>query len=195
MTDFHQVNDLMNEDDFWQIIETSLRTAQEQSDDLDGGQQDIQYEILKEKLSDLDWQKIIEFENRFLQLFFNAYEEKLWCSAYLMGGGCGNDGFMDFRAWLIAQGKDAYYNAIKNPDSLINLPQVTNETDYYSFESLSYLASKVFKQKFDKDIDDYLPIPNYGKQANKLIFSWTSDDEESMKKVCPKIYEVFCDKK
>lgn len=193
MTEFYQVTDLMKEDEFWQIIETSLRTAQAQSDDLDGGQRAIQYENLREQLNHLTWQKLIEFNNRFTQLFFNAYDEKLWCAGYLMNGGCGDDGFMDFRAWLIAQGKDAYYNALKNADSLANLPQVTNETDYYAFEEFSYLARRIFKEKFNQDMDDYLPTPNYDKASGKIIFSWNSEDDDSMKAICPKLFEEFCE--
>ena len=32
--------------------------------------------------------------------------------------GCSDDGFIDFRAWLIAQGKEVYMNALRDPDTL-----------------------------------------------------------------------------
>ena len=43
----------------------------------------------------------------------------LWTAAiFIKEYGCSDDGFMDFRAWLIAQGKDIYMAALENPDSL-----------------------------------------------------------------------------
>ena len=41
--------------------------------------------------------------------------------------GCSDDGFIDFRAWLIAQGKEVYMNALRDPDTLADT--VLNRTD------------------------------------------------------------------
>ena len=35
--------------------------------------------------------------------------------------GCSDDGFIDFRAWLIAQGKEVYMNALRDPDTLADI--------------------------------------------------------------------------
>ncbi|MFD6293827.1 DUF4240 domain-containing protein [Streptomyces sp. NPDC060235] len=45
-------------------------------------------------------------------------------AAYLIGGGCSNDSFMDFRAGLIALGRDWYEKATADPDSLADHPAV-----------------------------------------------------------------------
>ena len=50
-----------------------------------------------------------------------AYQYGLWTAANVMErGGCSDDGFMDFRAWLVAQGKEVYLAALADPDSLAN---------------------------------------------------------------------------
>lgn len=40
--------------------------------------------------------------------------------------GCSDDGFIDFRAWLIAQGKEVYMNALRDPDTLADKPLTQN---------------------------------------------------------------------
>ena len=35
-----------------------------------------------------------------------------------MKNGCSDDSFLDFRAWLIAQGKETYLEALRDPDTL-----------------------------------------------------------------------------
>lgn len=34
------------------------------------------------------------------------YRRDLWAAAYIIGGGCSDDSFIDFRAGLIAQGHE-----------------------------------------------------------------------------------------
>ena len=48
-----------------------------------------------------------------------AAQYGLWDAASVIKEyGCSDDGFIDFRAWLIAQGKDVYMNALRDPDTL-----------------------------------------------------------------------------
>ena len=59
-----------------------------------------------------------------------AYKYGLWSAVRLMGHAT-DDGFTDFRAWLISQGKEAYFAALKEPDTLADL----DPGDGYWFES------------------------------------------------------------
>lgn len=45
------------------------------------------------------------------------YRYDLWAAAYLIGGGCSDDSFTDFRAGLIGQGCDWYEQATTSSDS------------------------------------------------------------------------------
>lgn len=48
----------------------------------------------------------------------------LWTAAtFLKEYDCSDDAFMDFKAWLIAQGKEVYMAALENPDFLTNVEQ------------------------------------------------------------------------
>ena len=56
--------------------------------------------------------------------------------------GCSDDGFMDFRAWLIAQGKDIYMAALENPDSLTRVEQYGD----CEFELLNYVGDYAYQE-------------------------------------------------
>lgn len=53
-----------------------------------------------------------------------AYRSPLWAAAYVINGGCSDDGFAYFRGWLIAQGRDTFERVVADPDVLADLPAV-----------------------------------------------------------------------
>ena len=78
----------------------------------------------------------------------HAYEDLadkygLWDAASVMKEyGCSDDGFIDFRAWLIAQGKEVYLNALKDPDTLADVAAYGD----CCFECLSYVGNRAYEQ-------------------------------------------------
>ena len=98
----------MNIDEFWQVIEK-------------GKESDEPEEIISEELKKLSPEEIISYQEQFDSLFDKAYRWDLWGAAYLIGGGCSDDGFMDFRYGLISRGRKVYEDALNNPDSLASL--------------------------------------------------------------------------
>ena len=48
----------------------------------------------------------------------------VWAAAYLIGGGCSDDSFIDFRARLISQGRGWYQKAADSPGNLAEHPAV-----------------------------------------------------------------------
>jgi len=69
----------------------------------------------------------------------------LWSAARLMSGCCiDTDGsFTDFRCWLIAQGKEPYLAALKDPDSLAKLEPYGD----CAFDSLYFVGGYVYMGK------------------------------------------------
>ena len=65
--------------------------------------------------------------------------------AYLINGGCSDDGFAYFRSWLISRGRAAYAAAVRNPDSLAGL--VDPDRDDYEFEDLWGIAQEVYEER------------------------------------------------
>ncbi|WP_191304830.1 DUF4240 domain-containing protein [Lentzea cavernae] len=53
-----------------------------------------------------------------------SYQNPLWAAAYVINGGCSDDGFDYFRGWLVTQGEEVYTAVLADPDSLAGLPAV-----------------------------------------------------------------------
>ena len=71
----------------------------------------------------------------------------LWDAANIMMEWCSDDGFIDFRAWLIAQGKEVYLSALKDPDTLADIEPYGN----CCFESLPYVGDDAYRQLTGQD--------------------------------------------
>lgn len=78
-----------------------------------------------------------------------AYQYGLWTAASVMERyGCSDDGFIDFRAWLVAQGRDVYMAALKDPDSLSDAPFY----QYSKFDDLAYVGGYAYEELTGRDI-------------------------------------------
>ena len=62
-----------------------------------------------------------------------------------------NDGFMDFRTWLISQGESVYQSILAHPDLLAEM--VEDEDDLYVLESQDIwsVAVNVYQDKTGSD--------------------------------------------
>ena len=189
MNELHPVSELMNEACFWAIINQSLAVAEAENDDI-AEQQETQFAALKAALLALDWQDIIAFENRFDQLHFASYRQDLWCAAYLMCGGCSDDGFDYFRYWLVSRGQAVFQAALANPDSLADYPFVSADSDYYEFEDFGYAAHEAFEEKTGSEMSEYL---DNAFTYPEIEFAWSDEEPESMARICPKLFAEFGD--
>jgi len=126
--------------EFWKIIEKSKHGA-ESSDE--------QAEKLEAFLSDLPPEEIVAFDKIFTDFRYTAYRWDLWGVAYLLCGGCGDDAFDYFRAWLIGRGQQFYEDAINDPESVAR--KVT-EDDCPEAESLMYAAAKAYEDKVGEEL-------------------------------------------
>ena len=110
----------MTLDDFWNVIGEARRSVEKTS------------EIpkwLEDRLSASSEADIVQFGSHFHECRDAAFDARLWLSAVVIMGGCGDDSFDDFRGWLIAQGRDVFESALADPDSLAELPLECFEGD------------------------------------------------------------------
>jgi len=75
-------------------------------------------------LSALPPEEIVTAQRVLSGLLADSYQTPLWAAAYLINGGCSDDGFEDFRGWLIAQGRQVFEQSRSDPDSLAELPVI-----------------------------------------------------------------------
>ena len=122
----------MDPDAFWDLIAGAKREC--------GQDMDASLQWLTERLTALGPQQAQDFHDILHGYKHLAYKYGLWTAATLMCEyGCSDDGFIDFRAWLIAQGKEVYLTALADPDSLADVEPYGG----CQFESFSYVASEV----------------------------------------------------
>ena len=108
-------------------------------------------EVLTSRLASLTRQDILAYHERFDQVHAAVYRWDLWAAAYLIGGGCSDDSFIDFRAGLIAQGRDWYEQAMTSPDSLADHPAAAGAGHPLAdnplfYEEVNYAASLAFER-------------------------------------------------
>jgi hypothetical protein len=137
----------MPSEKFWSIIE---RVAK-----LDQGP-DSQLRALRTALHELPLEDIISFEVAFRRYLNMAYTWDLWGAAYVIHGGCSDDGFEYFRRWLVSRGRDVYEDALADPDSLAQLSAQAGPDGLWEFEEIYYVADQVFEEKGGEgDVRDY----------------------------------------
>src|SRR6266567_3947036 len=121
---------------FWKILETAYRP--------DGPDH---FEALKAELEQLKWFEVVEFQVRFDEAMAAANLIDMWGAAYLVNGGCSDDGFHDFRAWLVGRGRHSYEAALKKPDSLADVL----DGEPVSGFGLDVAAARVYEKTTGKD--------------------------------------------
>jgi hypothetical protein len=98
---------------FWRLIAETRQAA--------GNDTGRQSELLKDRLTQLSPQAILEFARTRHRLDQRAYTWSLWGAAYVIEDGCSDDCFRDFRGYLISLGRGPYERALGNPDSLASV--------------------------------------------------------------------------
>lgn len=123
----------MQEQQFWDLIE---QARQQGGDDFDA-----RAEHLRNALKALPPAEIEVFQHLFDDVVDRAYRWDLWGAAYLIHGGCSDDSFLDFRYWLVSEGRERYEATLDDPDSLadVELPE------YCEAESFGYAAIEAFE--------------------------------------------------
>jgi len=95
--------EMLDEDLYWAIIDKSLKNTKNQ---------EAQEQFLIKEIGKLTPKQMIGFRLRTDKLLYDTYNSEMWCAAYIMNGGCSDDGFEYFRNWVISRGKEIYYKAI-----------------------------------------------------------------------------------
>lgn len=115
----------MTLDEFWDHIRATRRRDPEAHGDR-----------LVKRLAKLSPEEIIDFDHWWKVSHRKAYRRALWDAAYVINGGCSDDGFHYFRDWLILQGRDVFEAAITDPDTLAAVVKPDEEYEYEGHPAL-----------------------------------------------------------
>jgi hypothetical protein len=157
---------------FWQIIDDAQKTAS----DVHGVAP-----VVVAHLKTLESDDIIGFAQNMSDVLDETYRWDLWAVGFIVNGGCSDDGFEYFRAWLVAQGSERFEAALTNPAVIGQWAQpYENEC-----EDLMSAGWDAFHAKYGSGFPDGAIT---GKRpADPTGDSWEEDELE-------KIYPELCKK-
>lgn len=175
----------MDKDTFWALIREAKTAC--------GKDMDAMAEHLRNTLVSMGPAAAKSFHNILHIYEALAYKYGLWDAASIMKEhGCSDDGFIDFRAWLIAQGKDVYLNALKNPDTLAGVQPYGD----CCFESMSYVGDHAYEQLTGRsayDEMDNVP-PTLREELEKEITYKDGIEFPREPKDLPQFLPLLCEK-
>lgn len=147
---------------FWSIIDQSAHNRH-----------DVQSSKLRELLSPLSKDELIAFAECYRTALNNAYRWDVWGAAYVINGGCSDDGFDYFRDALISKGSHIYREALADPETLVGKFRVFEA----NFEEFRYVMHEVLEDKHGAQVEPSDQIP-----ADPAGEPW---DEEDLDRLFP----------
>jgi hypothetical protein len=129
----------MTKDDFWKLIEKSRHGAVDVDD---------QMGKLHDLLVQLPTADILGFDTCFQECTRDAYTQELWAAAYIVNGGCSDDGFDYFMGWLIAQGRESFEAVLADPEKLC---AIAGRDEHVECEEMWSAAAVAYEAKAGKD--------------------------------------------
>jgi hypothetical protein len=167
----------MDDAQFWEIIESGGRGALNDPDK--------QLAAVNKRLLKLTPQEVLGFNQAFNQKLADAYTWDLWGAAYLINGGCSDDGFYYFRAWLISRGRESYEAAVKNPDTLAG--QTDPDEDDYEFEALWYAGQTAYEELTGQQV----PAATFPWPSKPKGRRWDFDDDKAVARKLPQLAKIY----
>ncbi|WP_416483406.1 DUF4240 domain-containing protein [Streptomyces sp. CL12] len=102
-------------------------------------------------------QEIIAAQQILWDLMAASCRAPLWAAAYLINGGCSDDGFDYFRGWLITQGRTAFEQVIADTDQLAGLRvvrQAVADGRYLECEDTLGVARDAYRNATGEELPD-----------------------------------------
>ena len=131
----------VSESDFWSAIEESLADSD--------GDPEAQLEHLRHCLESHSREDVLEFQRRLNEVMARAYTWNLIGAACFLGCGQSDDGFEDFRAWLVSLGEATFERVLADVNELTELHYDESPTEEWCFEELHLLPGEVGGEEED----------------------------------------------
>ncbi|MDT3429258.1 hypothetical protein J2Z22_004859 [Paenibacillus forsythiae] len=169
----------METDFFWELINNSKKYGIEQ------------IEWLTKELIKKTSEEIIQFEIEFRNKLDKSYTSSLWGAAFVIMGGCSDDGFDYFRSWLISRGEEIFNQALMNPEFLVEYlsedclqedefaPQL-EEMLLVASDAYTYQKTGMFEYNHDihTEFINELEVRGYNFEPIEIELDWEEEDLE-----------------
>jgi hypothetical protein len=172
----------MRTDDFWAVIERATV-------DLPGSPD----EVAKRAIADLaarEPEEIVAWGRHLDKVMAASGVEDLWAAAYLINSGSAEEGFDAFRGWLVAHGRTVFAGAVRDPDSLADLPAVRGAADsgaVFEAEAVLSIAPDAYAQA----TGDVWPEPAGPATRPDPGDLWDFDNDDEMRRRLPRLSALF----
>lgn len=162
----------MTRDEFWKIIDRARKDAEDAEEVA---------ATVEEKLIELPDEEIVSFGSHIDHLMLDAYRWDLWAVAYIIQGGCSDDGFDYFCGWLIANGRKRWEAAMADPESVGRYA----EEDEAECEEMLSVAMSAYRKKTGNELPLETSLQWPESPAGK---AWS---EEELEMLYPKLWRKF----
>lgn len=189
----------MDREIFWEIVDAARERAGAGAD-ARGAEDDPLPGILTDLLVErLTADEMLAFVDVAGDLVHDAYAWPLWGAAYLVEGGCGDDGFMDFRDGLVLAGRATFERSLADPDSLADHPVVTamagGGSAWFGYESLGSLVGDAWSRATGEDDEGYRAAREETStghvRSEPTGEQWDFDDDEENARRLPRLSALF----
>jgi hypothetical protein len=163
----------MDDERYWALVEEA---RERDADDVAGA--------LVEVLKGLPGAEIAAADDAFRRISASGYTWSLWGAAYVINGGCSDDGFDYFRGWLIGKGRDVFTAALADPDSLADV--VTEDDADEAFDEDMLGSAAVAHEEV---VGGEMPWEVV--RRGELGEGWDFDDVDEMRARYPRLTAIF----
>jgi hypothetical protein len=176
----------MNKQRFWQLIAAARNQA------FDPNAIDTIASEATTLLAAHPADEIVAAQQVVWDLMADSYTNPLWAAAYLINGGCSDDGFDYFRGWLIAQGPETFERIVGDPDALADLPIVqTTAADGLDLDGEDVLS--IAWNAHIAATGEQLPADAFTIRYPELDSAWNFDfdDRDEMARRLPRLAALY----
>ncbi|WP_374502439.1 DUF4240 domain-containing protein [Zoogloea sp.] len=170
----------MDNSSFWKLIDTSRQVAD--------GDPEQQLKELESLLDELSEDEVVGFQTIFVSYFQASYTWPLWGAAYVIGGGCSDDGFDYFRGWLISRGEKAFSAALADPDTLASLIKESDEEVDCQVEGWQSVGVDAWRRKTGLEYSAFPSKPSGIQSDGPAGDEWS---EEDLDRLYPRLCKRF----
>jgi hypothetical protein len=173
-------------DRFWEIVDAArARTGAHPLADADEVA-----ELVVEALTDWAPDQLASLGAAIDELQTSAYRWDLWGAAYLINGGCSDDGFEYFQGWLMAQGRQIWDATLDDPDSLADLLRGHGDVDTYSEDMLA-VAGDAYARVTGDDDAYWDAVPDTVHRDRPAGDEFDFEDDEALRAHLPRLSALY----
>jgi hypothetical protein len=189
----------MDHDTFWALVDEARSRAGAGADDRGADDDPLPDALTGLLVERLGADEILAFAAAADDVTDAAYGWTVWGAAYLVEGGCSDDGFMDFRDGLILAGRGTFERVVADPDSLADHPTVAAMAGggpaWFGFESLDGLVGDAWSRASGEDDEAYYAArdasSHEGSSSEPWGESWDFDDDGENARRLPRLTALF----